>query len=544
MKRIITIIIVWVAVLGLHARVVETIRIYTDKECYLAGEYLWIKVCVTDSLLRESKLSKVAYIEVGDTKQVYAQGKINLQDGNGWGRIKLPQTMHTGTYQLTAYTRYMRNGTENNFSKKYIALLNTFQATEEDDVKLITDTLSKVSSNQSGLSTRLLTDKSIYGNRSKVTLVLPKLPADIKEMSVSVVRKDCKLSGFPVMSNNGENGNHIPNRHFIAECEGHIVTGKLIGETANSVNAQLSCIGKDIRIFDGQPQSDSIYVFYTAGLTDMQEIVLTALPEKESTCRLEIVSPFAGIVPQALPKLRLSIQEDALIERSFGAQLHPILPFDSIHKQSILNQLHDFVPVSTYNLDEYTRFNKVRELFTEFITGIRISKLEDKNILRILQSDIKQFSNQKALVLLDGVPVEDHEAILDYNSRLVHYIHRYTGKYTFGGELYDGIVSFVTHKGTMPDIRLDKNSQLFSYEFPQNRPAFIAPIYQTEEQINSRIPDFRHTLYWNPEVAPNSDGISFYTSDLDGTYSVVLQGILNDGKEVKIQSEFRVGKSH
>ena len=544
MKRIITIIIVGIAVLGLHARVVESIRIYTDKECYLAGEYLWIKVYVTDSLLRESKLSTVAYIEIGDTKQVYAQGKINLQDGNGWGRIKLPLIMHTGTYQLTAYTRYMRNGTENNFSKKYIVLLNTFQATEEDDVKLIADTLSKVSSLQPVSSTCLLTDKPIYGNRNKVVLKLPELPADVKEMSVSVVRKDCKLSGFPVVSNNSTNNNQMPNRHFIAECEGHIITGKLVGETANSVNAQLSCIGKDIRVFDGQPLSDSIYVFYTTGITDMQEIVLTALPEKESTCRLELVSPFAGIVPQTLPKLRLSIQEEALIERSFGAQLHPILLIDSIHKQSILYQLHDFAPISTYDLNEYTRFNKVRELFTEFIAGIRISKLEGKNIFRILQPDIKQFSNQKALVLLDGVPIEDHEAILEYNARLVHYIHRYAGKYTFGGELYDGIVSFVTHKGTMPDIRLDKNSQLFSYKFPQDRPTFIAPIYQTKEQINSRIPDFRHTLYWNPVVVPNSDVISFYTSDLDGIYSVVLQGISNDGKELKMESEFRVGDSY
>lgn len=544
MKRIITIIIVWIAVLGLHAQVVESIRIHTDKECYLAGEYLWIKVGVTDSLFRESKLSKVAYVEIGDTKQIYAQGKINLKDGSGWGRIKLPQIMHTGAYQLTAYTRYMRNTTEDRFSKKYIALLNTFQSTDEDNVKLITDTFPEVSSNQPVSSIRLLTDKPIYRNRSKVTLTLPEFPADVKEMTLSVVRKDCKLSGFPASSDNKVTGSHTPNRHFIAECEGHIITGKLVGETTNAVNAQLSCIGKDIRIFDGQPQSDSTYVFYTTDISNLQEIVLTALPEKESTCRLELASPFAGIVPPTLPTLRLSIQEDALIERSFGAQLYPILPVDSIHKQDILYQLHDFVPISTYNLDEYTRFNKVRELFTEFITGMRISKVEGKNIIRIFQPEIKQFSNQKALVLLDGVPVEDHETILDYNARLLHHIHRYAGKYTFGGELYDGIVSFITHRGTMPDIRLDKNSQLFSYEFPQDRPEFITPVYQTDEQIKSRIPDFRHTLYWNPAVVPDSGVISFYTSDLDGTYSVLLQGISNDGKEVKIQSEFSVGKSY
>lgn len=75
----------------------------------------------------------------------------------------------------------------------------------------------------------------------------------------------------------------------------------------------------------------------------------------------------------------------------------------------------------------------------------------------------------KTLVLLDGVPFEDHETILNYDARLIHYIHRYTGKYTFGGELYDGIVSFITHRGTLPDMRLDRNSQMFSYEFPQKK---------------------------------------------------------------------------
>ena len=127
MKRVIFCIIGWVLVLGLHAQIVENMRIYTDKDCYVAGEDLWIKVCVTDSLSRGSVLSKVAYVEISDTKLVYAQGKIDLQNGNGWGRIRLPQVMHTGAYQLTAYTRYMRNYPMACFPKKYIACLILFR---------------------------------------------------------------------------------------------------------------------------------------------------------------------------------------------------------------------------------------------------------------------------------------------------------------------------------------------------------------------------------------------------------------------------------
>ena len=58
-----------------------------------------------------------------------------------------------------------------------------------------------------------------------------------------------------------------------------------MGAPADNVNARLACVGKDIRVFGGQPKADAIYAFYTTGITDMQEIVLTALPEEESPCR-------------------------------------------------------------------------------------------------------------------------------------------------------------------------------------------------------------------------------------------------------------------
>lgn len=111
--------------------------------------------------------------------------------------------------------------------------------------------------------------------------------------------------------------------------------------------------------------------------------------------------------------------EEALIERSIGAQLHAILPVDSTQNQSILEQLHNFSPSISYNLDEYVRFNTVREAFIEFVMGVRVSKVEGETIIRILQEDIKRFSSLKALVLIDGVPLENHETVLDYNALLI-----------------------------------------------------------------------------------------------------------------------------
>lgn len=249
-------------------------------------------------------------------------------------------------------------------------------------------------------------------------------------------------------------------------------------------------------------------------------------------------SSFAGIHARHLPKLRVACKERELVERSLGVQMLRVLPATSAQEPKVVEHLHDFSPSVSYDLTEYTRFATLRETLTEFVTEVRTKKDGDKTFIRVLHENARHFSELKALVLLDGVPIEDHEAILDYDARLLHYIHQYSGKYTFGKNIYDGIVSLVTYKGNLSGIRLDENSQQFSYEFPQNRPTFTAPIYDSETRLDSRIPDFRHTLYWNPDIT--SAVVSFYTSDMKGMYLITLQGVTTDGKIVKIQSRFVV----
>ncbi len=61
----------------------------------------------------------------------------------------------------------------------------------------------------------------------------------------------------------------------------------------------------------------------------------------------------------------------------------------------------------------------------------------------------------------------------------------------------------------------------------------FAPQYETEQQVNSRVPDFRTLLYWTPDIKTDAQGkgkLSFYTSDLPGKYAVVVQGITDEGE--------------
>ena len=62
------------------------------------------------------------------------------------------------------------------------------------------------------------------------------------------------------------------------------------------------------------------------------------------------------------------------------------------------------------------------------------------------------------------------------------------------------------------------------------RREFYSPVYDSEAQAKSRMPDLRNLLYWSPSIGTNGNGaVSFFTSDQPGKYVGVVQGINADG---------------
>jgi len=62
---------------------------------------------------------------------------------------------------------------------------------------------------------------------------------------------------------------------------------------------------------------------------------------------------------------------------------------------------------------------------------------------------------------------------------------------------------------------------------------FYSPKYDTQESINNSTPDLRTTIYWKPNVLTDDKGnakLDFYTADDPGTYSVIIEGVSEDGK--------------
>ena len=519
------------------AQSVELMRMYTDKECYLAGEDLWVKVSVDDEALPGNGLSRVAYVEICDTAQVRAQAKVSLTDGTGWACIRLPQTMHSGMYQLSAYTRYMRNWKSDSYPRKHIAVLNVRSVSDED--KLVRNDSSAFQKDEVAVASAhrmLMSDKPVYGLREKVSLEWTSEWQNAKELTLSVVRKDCEVR---VPQPEIAAPEPASGEHWVAECEGHIVTARVVGESLPaSLLTQLSCVGKEMNMYEGKKKAEGLYRFYTHGVTDQQDIVLSAQSNDGQAFRMEVESPFAELLPNTLPPLYCLYQDSALIARSVALQLTQALPKADLPKK-LEEHIYGQLPSKTYNLDEYVRFNTVEECLVEFVMGTAIDRKGNQKVIRLLQEDAKDFNLFPVLVLVDGVAFYNHSEVLAYNARQVQYIHQYRGNFALGETFYGGILSLITHRGAMPDMRINDDMQMLAYEFPQDRPAFDMPEYELPEVKASRKPDFRHTLYWAPSVQ-GQEKAEFYTSDLAGTYVATLNGVAADGKKIEVKCEFEV----
>jgi len=70
---------------------------------------------------------------------------------------------------------------------------------------------------------------------------------------------------------------------------------------------------------------------------------------------------------------------------------------------------------------------------------------------------------------------------------------------------------------------------------------FYAPKYDTPTQ-NTK-PDLRTTIHWQPSLTTDETGtanFSFYTADTPGTYTVVIEGVTDDGKIVYKRDKIKV----
>ena len=329
---------------------------------------------------------------------------------------------------------------------------------------------------------------------------------------------------------------------YLPEKEGPViqarVTDRRNGRPAANVNAWLSVPGLNFLVSTATSRAGGELRFNTGNFYGHNEIIAQANPLADSMYRVDIAAPYSDkFSGNPLPVFRLSPHwKEQLEYRSINTQAE---------NSYLLKRKEQYAPPASadttafygpadkqYYLDDYTRFATMEEVMREYVAEVRTRIQSGKFNFKLLNAYFKTFFDNDPLVLLDGVPVFDINKIMAIDPLKLKKIDIIERKYYLGALTTDGIISYKTYDGDLAGYTLDPNAVVVEYDGLQREREFYAPVYETDAQTNSRLPDFRNALHWAPRVKTGSDGrqqLSFYTGDLKGRFAVVLQGISAEG---------------
>ena len=92
--------------------------------------------------------------------------------------------------------------------------------------------------------------------------------------------------------------------------------------------------------------------------------------------------------------------------------------------------------------------------------------------------------------------------------------------------------NFKNDKREIPAFNI-KTIKPLGYQQPVE---FYAPKYDTPASKASPNPDLRTTIHWQPVVTIDEEGVAtfeFYTADEPGSYTVIIEGLTNDGRIIR-----------
>jgi hypothetical protein len=184
----------------------------------------------------------------------------------------------------------------------------------------------------------------------------------------------------------------------------------------------------------------------------------------------------------------------------------------------------------------------MEEVMREYVPGVVVRKRKDGFNFYVLNKIHNYLFKETPLILLDGVPVFDADEIMQMDPLKVKRLDVVTAKYFHGNLELPGIVSYHTYGGDLGGFTVRSRNGIVDYDGLQIQRKFFSPSYSSSDS-ESRIPDPRYLLYWNPDVKMDGNQkteIEFFTSDVPGTYQIKVEGVSNDGKIVQGSATFVV----
>jgi hypothetical protein len=346
----------------------------------------------------------------------------------------------------------------------------------------------------------------------------------------------------------------FPPLRYKVENKDHLLTGRLLSKNstdnisnkclflstpAKAASFRFSRTDKEGRFSFNIPINEEIrdLIIQPEEINDNIIIRLDS-PFAEEYLPAESVSAGPNIhIPEYISDWSVNYQVNRIYESVFIGE--PLYPLETSM------QLKRFYgkPDIEILMDDYIQLPVMPEVFFELTPGVFLKNKKFDYTLSIADPVDNKIYEKPPILFIDGVVINDPGIIASLDPEIVEKIDVVKSLYLVGDYMFFGLVNVITRAGDYSSVALPDYAVRFKYRVIDPVMTFLPPDYSETELKNSRIPDFRNTLYWNPSVTPDKEGkarIEFWTSDVPGDYEINMQGISSTGNQVSITKIIKV----
>jgi hypothetical protein len=523
----------------------EKIYVHTDKGYYYPGETLWFKgyVNYSNPALRDS-LSRTVYAELihGPTKKVMLSKILPLDSGTFQGDFILTDSLKSSDCYLRTYTNVNRNYGDDKLYKKNIPVLNLSEKPEPAGAH---EALPSE-------SLKIVPNKISYHVHEKITLAIQVQDKDenprAANLSISVTDASqvvslpatSIVSDFPIYEIPEAKGFSWPVEYGIG------FAAKIKYGKDKPMKEELNVIQMNPKNFfmietDGQ----GVFSLTNLNFYDTSKFSFQAMKGKKQVFRdaelLRKEPPTFAYQPLPRPfKIAETPRQKSTFETPNDSRLLKEVDVNATkigdpNKERPYGKADYVIKSSDIN----TSYGNLLLTISGRVPGLIVRRDPNGNwIVYVQRSATSSISNSREVTVLvnNGVMGGAPGDILgQIDPKTVESIEVTTSVNSVLGNLgCCGIVNIFT-KSALSVNDEQKNISVLKIQGYTKPRKFTAPDYNIIKSDKMKVDD-RSLLYWNPYVTTNRRSgtatASFFASDNEGQYKVIVEGVTEEGKPV------------
>lgn len=442
----------------------------------------------------------------------------------------------------------------------------------DENKKILSSRYFTISKTNAAEQINVESDKKIYSTRTPVSVKIEAFNK-LKNVSVSVVKES--LMNYKTQIGKTARPGNIPKQFidqlakdgiavndlllcfnpvdtvksggseflFLPEMKGEIISGTIVNQASqqaivNQVFA-LSFVGKHPTI--NITETDSLGKFYFESKRfGEQEIVIQPFSRDSINLNYKVNLDLAfstkysnyKVHPLFLEAKNVEKINQAIVNMQVDALYKPFNSYPFLSKAEFDPECFYGKPEISIKTDDFIELPTMEEIFREIVPNTQLVKKEGKFSIKITEIETLSGTGKNSFCMVDGVPIRNQHNIFEIRPQEVEKIDVINSDFFIRNYKISNLLNVTTKKGDMSAFEFD--SRLFRQAYNGFAPTYFfnGPDYSVDSLINSRIPDFRNLIYWNPNVVFNDENetnISFFTSDENAEYVIVVEGINSEG---------------